>query len=114
MPRVLAVLLLLQLIAQASGLVYAAPELACAEQSSDQNREQSREQDGEDCTPDCQDCLCCAHQRNALLPPGGRSPLLKVRPLIVRAVPLLLSEPEPGEIMHVPRSRPALDPLPRA
>jgi hypothetical protein len=70
----------------------------------------SSEGDGrdEDCTPGCEDCLCCPHPRLLVVQSPAGVAALAVRKFAFSAGDRLISEPEPGEIMHVPKSgRPA-------
>jgi len=100
MLRLLAAILLMQLLAQASGLVYAASELACEDSSS--------EQDGdEDCRPGCADCLCCPQHRLLVREPGGTPTVLLVEQLVFPLISSLVPGGLPREIMHVPKAEAA-------
>jgi hypothetical protein len=105
MLRILASLLLLQLLAQATGVVHAAQEQACEEPASESD---------EDCAPSCEDCLCCPHHRTLVAQLASEATLLDVRELVYVGVDLFLNEPEPGDIMHVPKAGSAATPLKRA
>jgi hypothetical protein len=105
MLRILAGVLLLQLLAQATGVVYAVQEQACEDPASEGD---------EDCTPNCEDCLCCPHHRTVVPQIASEATLLPVRQLVYPGVDLFLNEPEPGDIMHVPKIGSAASSLKRA
>jgi hypothetical protein len=95
--RLLAALLLLQLCAQASGLVRAAQGLACEEIGPEQEGD-------EDCSPGCADCLCCPQHRLLIRQPVREPTLLDVEELDFPTISLPLAAGVPREIMHVPKS----------
>jgi hypothetical protein len=93
--RIFAVILFLQLLAQATGVVFAVDELACEEPAGEGS---------DDCDPGCEDCLCCPHHR-VLTPRLQSQPtLLVARNLVFSGAAVFLSEPEPRDIMHVPKA----------
>ena len=96
MLRVLATFVLLQLLAQGTGVLYAAQEAAC--------RDQDPAGQTEDCNSGCEDCLCCAHHRVMVVPPAGDATPLDMRELVFARVSIPVTDPAPNEIMHVPRS----------
>ena len=96
MLRILAALLLIQLIAQATGLVYTADEQACEDPTS--------QQESEDCTPGCEDCLCCPHHRLLLGQLGAKATFLDVRKVVFPLPSAPTEDPALGEILHVPKT----------
>jgi hypothetical protein len=95
MVRTFAAVLFLQLLAQATGVVFAVDELACEEPAGEGS---------DDCDPGCEDCLCCPHHR-ALTPRlQSQATLLVARNLVFSRAAVFLSEPEPRDIMHVPKA----------
>lgn len=97
MMRILAGILLLQLLAQASGVVYVVDDPACEQPAS--------EQEGDDCSPGCEDCLCCPHHRTLLRHAGpGATLLLETRAAAFLGLPALKNDPDLDEIMHVPKT----------
>jgi hypothetical protein len=101
--RLLQVILLYAILAQATGLTWAATENACTTQCDD-DRGDDR---GGQCPPNCPDCVCSVHVPATFaavpvvvvlpLPPPRRVMFIEPR----RAAPA----PSPREILHVPRSR---------
>ncbi len=103
MLRWLAAVLLMQLLAQASGLVFAIGEPACEIAQDASPHGMPGEPEG--CAPGCEDCLCCPHHRLLVLETRGTVALLSGRELTWRGVPSLRVDPPPSEIMHVPKDR---------
>ena len=97
MTRIVAAFLLLQLLGQAAGATYAAKEMVCDEASEGDGHE-------EDCSPGCEQCLCCPHPRLVLLQTRGDFTVLQVERFVFLPRERLLTEPEPQEIMHVPKA----------
>lgn len=96
MRIVLAAFLLVQLLAQVTGAVFVLDQ-ACEDSESGDDGSQ------EDCTPGCEECLCCPHPR--LLPKKlvGEFAVLEGRDLVFAPWDRLIVEPEPSDIMHVPK-----------
>ena len=99
MLRILAAILLMQLLAQASGLVYAAQGLACEDASSEGSR------GDEDCGSGCADCLCCPQHRLLGQQPVSAPTVLAVDELVFPGIAFLLAGGLPRDIMHVPKAR---------
>ncbi len=97
MTRFFAAFLLLQLLGQATGAMYAAEEMMCDETSEGDGHE-------EDCTPGCEQCLCCPHPRLLLLRTPGDFTVPEVEEFVFSPPERLITEPEPNEIMHVPKA----------
>lgn len=92
-----AAFLLLQLLGQVTGAVYAG-ELACEVAPDD-----SGDAGDENCAPGCEECFCCRHPR--LIPDSflSESAVLEVRELDFASWDQDVIEPDPSEIMHVPK-----------
>jgi hypothetical protein len=95
--RIVAAFVLLQLLGQATGALYAAEQMTCDEASEGDGHE-------EDCTPGCEQCFCCPHPRLVLLQTPAGFTDLQVREYAFPPRDWLVTEPEPGEIMHVPKA----------
>jgi hypothetical protein len=97
MPRLLAIVLLVQLLAQASGLAYAAREFGCEAGSSEESHQ-------EDCSPGCADCLCCPQHRLLVKQPVADATVLAVAKMVFPEPTSPVAVGPPREILHVPRA----------
>ena len=97
MIRILAFLVLLQMLGQATGAVFAAEEMLCDDASDGDGHD-------EDCTPGCDECLCCPHPRLILLQGTGTFTAPQVGRFVFLPRDRLITEPDPNEIMHVPKA----------
>jgi hypothetical protein len=96
MSRILAIVLLIQVLAQTSGLAYAVLELGCQDGSSEESHE--------DCSPGCDDCLCCPQHRILVGQPATDMTVLAGAKLVFPAPISPVATGLPRDIMHVPKT----------
>lgn len=91
--RLLAALLLARLLVQSAGidLLVAWSDAPCDESSAG------------DCSPDCDDCLCCPHQRVLTVQRTSEAPVQKAKRSDFPAAPSPVVDPRAQEIFHIPK-----------
>ena len=100
MRRLLQVIVLYAVLAQATGLVWASTEDTCASDCRDDG-------DHRQCPPNCADCVCSVHAPAtfAMAPVVVVKPLPPPRALTFPSPRDAAASPDPRDILHVPRAQ---------